>query len=126
MSDTKSERLMRTIQQLETGKVNIFGIQGYKCVKFGLPPKNPIYTVPKDRCKNFLEGVQKLGKALPGPPSYQKAPMWPDKNKSVKMKLTSNRTTFTDEIIKITKELPAPNHYKPIKPMPKTLLGKSK
>jgi hypothetical protein len=33
--------------------------------------------------------------------------MLPDKNKSVKMKLTSNRTTFTDEIIKITKELPA-------------------
>jgi hypothetical protein len=41
------------------------------------------------------------------------------------MAKTSDRITFTDEIIKITKELPAPNHYKPKKVLPKTLLGKS-
>ena len=117
---------MRTIQQMETGRVNVFGIQGYKCVKYGLPPRNPIYSVPKDRCKNFLEPMQRRAKVLPGPPTYHKAPMWPDKNKSIKMRLQSQRTTFTDEVIKITKELPAPNHYKPKKPLPKTLLGKSK
>jgi hypothetical protein len=117
---------MRKIEQLETGRVNAFGIQGYKCVKHGLPPRNALYTMPKDRSKNFLEGVQKLGKIRPGPPNYFKFAMWPDKNKSVKMCLSSKRLTFTDEVIKITKELPAPNHYKPKKPLPKTLLGKSK
>lgn len=111
---------------METGRVNVFGIQGYKCLKHGLPPKNPIYTMPKDKLTNFLEGVQRKAKVLPGPSTYHKAPMWPDRNKSINMKLSSDRMTFTDEIISITKELPAPNHYKPKKPLPKALLGKSK
>jgi hypothetical protein len=63
---------------------------------------------------------------LPAPPQYHKPFLWPDKNKSIKMKLSSERTTFPAEVVKITKENPAPNHYKPKKPLPKTLLGKSK
>lgn len=41
------------------------------------------------------------------------------------MKLDSKRITFTDEVIKVTKEIPASNHYQPKKPLPKVLLGKS-
>jgi hypothetical protein len=42
------------------------------------------------------------------------------------MKLDSQRITFTDEVIKVTKEIPASNHYQPKKPLPKVLLGKSR
>ena len=43
---------------------------------------------------------------------------------SVKMAMTSKKITFTDEVIKITKEIPASNKYEPKKVLERTLLGK--
>ena len=65
----------RTIDSETKQKVG-FGIEGYYVPKNGLPPKAPIYTVPKDKLSNFLQQVQKRGKALPAPNAYQKPMVW--------------------------------------------------
>ena len=44
-----------------------FGIVGYQLPKHGVPPRNPQYSVPKDKLQNFLQQTQKRGKALPAP-----------------------------------------------------------
>ncbi len=124
-SINKTEKLLRSIEELQSGRHSAFGVFGYKTPKAGLPIKNPLISFTKDRCKNFLEGVQKRAKKTPGPPEYFKPLVWPSRNHSVKMKLDSKRLTFTDEIIKITKEIPASNHYQPKKTLPKVTLGKS-
>lgn len=111
---------------MQTGRHSAFGVFGYKTPKAGIPIKNPLISFTKDRCKNFLEHVQKRAKKTPGPPDYYKPFQWPPRNHSVKMKLDSKRTTFTDEVAKITKEIPASNHYNPKKSLPNVLLGKSR
>ena len=123
---TKTEKLLRSIEEMQTGRHHAFGVFGYKTPKAGIPIKNPLISFTKDRCKNFLEQVQKIGKKTPGAPDYYKPYQWPTRNHSVKMKLDSKRITFTDEVIKVTKEIPASNHYQPKKPLPKVLLGKSR
>jgi hypothetical protein len=42
------------------------------------------------------------------------------------MQKGAKRHTFTDEVIKITKPIPASNHYNPEKPKKKIKLGKMK
>jgi len=58
---------LQTLEALASGRVHAFGIQGYKMVKAGLPPREPKYSVPKDKLQNFLIKVQKKSKALPAP-----------------------------------------------------------
>ena len=60
---------MQTLDELGSGRAShAFGIQGYKMPKAGLPPRNPKYSVPKDKLQNFLEQVKKRAKTIPGPP----------------------------------------------------------
>jgi len=110
---------------MKTGRVESFGVFGYRTPKAGLPVRNPIISFPKDKCQNFLEHVQRRAKKLPGPPQYHKPLAWPSRNHSLKMGKQSQRTTFTDEVIKITKEIPGSNHYNTKKTLPKVKLGKS-
>jgi hypothetical protein len=71
-SNSKEEKLLRSIEEMQSGRHYSFGIFGYKTPKAGLPIKNPLISFPKDRCKNFLEHVQKRAKVTPGPPDYHK------------------------------------------------------
>ena len=59
-----------------SGNKKSFGIQGYKLPKVGLPPKHPVFTIPKDHKQNFLEQAIKRGKQLPGPSQYHKDLPW--------------------------------------------------
>ena len=47
-SRTGSLSQLKTLEALATGKYHAFGIQGYKMVKAGLPPREPKYSDPKD------------------------------------------------------------------------------
>lgn len=51
----------------EKSDASAFGVNGYRLPKHGLPPRQPIYSVPKDKLQNFLQLTQKRGKALPAP-----------------------------------------------------------
>ncbi len=99
------------------------GIEGYKLPKYGLPPRNPNYSVPKDKLSNFLEMTQRRAKLLPAPNQYHKPLTWSTSNGNFGK--NSRRKTFTDEVMKISKEVPSSATYDPhVKD--KVLLGLSK
>ena len=47
---TKTEQLLRSIEEMQTGRHHAFGVFGYKTPKAGLPIKNPLISFTKDRC----------------------------------------------------------------------------
>ncbi|CDW82305.1 UNKNOWN [Stylonychia lemnae] len=103
-------------------KSSAFGIEGYKMPYHGLPPREPKYSVPRDKLQNFLQQTQRRGKLLPAPNQYHKPLTWETKNGQFGK--NSIRKTFTDDAIKHSKQVPAPNVYNNEKKQ-KVLLGKS-
>lgn len=81
--------------------------------KLDRPPK---WSFTKDKCTNFLTGVQKRSKLIPGPGSYETLSSFTSPSKGQKNLLSgkSKRVTVIDEIAKLSKPIPAPNHYKNI------------
>eukprot|EP00347_Sterkiella_histriomuscorum_P000753 403374637 len=113
---------LRTISYSgEKSSQNAFGIDGYKIPFHGLLPREPKYTIPKDKLSNFLAQTQKRGKALPASNQYHKPPSWETKNGQFGK--SANRKTFTDDAIKHSKQIPAPNIYNTEKKR-KVLMGK--
>lgn len=49
-SSSKTEKLLRSIEELQTGRHTAFGVFGYKTPKAGIPIKNPLISFTKDRC----------------------------------------------------------------------------
>ena len=77
----------------------------------GLPPKHPIYSIPKDKLSNFLAQTQKRSRQLPAPNAYQKSLTWETTNGQFGK--NSKRKTFTDEIQKTSNRLTSPSTYNP-------------
>ena len=109
MPGITSQNIAQTIS-LSASKQE-FGIEGYRLPKHGIPPRNPQYSVPKDKLSNFLEQTQRRGKALPAPSTYHKPISWETQNGQFGK--NSKRKTFTDEVQKIAKAVPSSAHYKP-------------
>jgi len=82
--------------------------------KLDKPPK---WTFTRDKCSNFLDGIQKRSWKLPGPGSYETVSCFSSSSKGQKNLLAgkAKRVTVIDEVARQSKPIPAPNFYKNIK-----------
>jgi len=109
-------------ERASTERKHQFGIEGYRIPKHGIQDSVPKYSMPKDRLQNFLEQIKRHSKGIPSSSQYHKALSWKTSNgffgKGAK------RTTFTDEVARRSRHVPAPGAYS-LKYDEKIPMGKS-
>ena len=87
------------------------GVPGYRCAKFGLPDREPQYTIPKDENQNFFKHVTRSTKGVPAPSNYYQPLSWKTTNGT--FGVGPARKTFTDDAAKLSKQRPSPATYNP-------------
>jgi hypothetical protein len=104
-------RVSSTPYLIKTSSVKTIGIPGYVTSKYGIPRKEPNYTVPKDESQSFFKHVTRATKGNPAPSQYTRPMSW--KTNNGVFGVGPARKTFTDEAAKMSKLIPSVHTYRP-------------